>query len=110
MGGCKLSREQVLKLRGMTSRIDLEATSRVWGVHPHTIRRALQGKTWADDKRIGRSPDEAKACVLCGKEFSRRFANGRFRTAALWERKKTCSHSCAMVMSWRSGAYKNRKR
>ena len=110
MGSPKLSRHQIDNLRRVKDRIDLEATGRVWGVHPHTIRRALQGKTWADGAHIGRLPDEFRACCICNKEFSRRFADGRYRSASVWLRKQTCSRSCAAAQAWRDGVYANRKK
>lgn len=80
------------------------------GVCKETVQRIAAGRSWKEGwkPRTLVAVDETKTCVVCGKVFTRRFPNGRRRTPAMWDRKRTCCNSCNVTLMWQEGVYAHR--
>lgn len=109
MGGAKLSRRVVERLRQLGDKCDVEAEAEKYQLHPRTIKRILAYETWVEPALATLLDDEHKQCVYCGAVFGRRYASGRWRNDVQWAQKRTCNASCNMYLQWKEGLFNNRR-
>jgi len=107
IGSGKLTRAQVAACRRAK---DFEGVAERIGVCKETVARVAYGRSWKEGWKPRTIPDaqDVKLCEVCERPFSRRYTNGRRRTPAAWEKKRTCSYSCCITLNWREGIYANR--
>jgi hypothetical protein len=106
-GSGKLTKKQLEQCRKAR---DYERVAERIGVCKETVARVAKGRSWKEGWKPRSLNDkmEVKRCEVCDKQFSRRYPNGRRRTPAIWENKRTCSYSCCITLNWREGVYANR--
>lgn len=78
------------------------------GLCDRQVQRIIAGEAWPYGWLPKQAEDDFKHCLMCGTQFSRRFANGRLRSPKFWQQKETCGYTCAMKLEWQRGTFKNR--
>lgn len=104
--GAKLTLAQVTQLRKRKALgwSEMGHYAKAWGVCTDTIWRAYVGKSWKEVVAKTRA-DGTKECIICGAAYTRRFADGRYRSDKLWKQKVTCTRGCAVRHHWKRGVY-----
>lgn len=83
--------------------------ARAYGMHPRSIQRVIDGKTWTGGIMGAKLPEEYKTCPVCGVVFPRSWPNGRRRSDKFWAQKRACTNSCNVRMLWREGRFADRR-
>lgn len=111
--GAKFTRRVVDRLRAEAPKGPAQGDyilcqAKIYAVHPRTIARILEGKSWqyALGKRLPIA--DTKHCQVCGDAFGRCWPNGRRRSDTFWAQKRTCGSSCSVKLAWQEGQYAHR--